>query len=417
MANIRDAINEFNPWWKGGFDLKLKEREVYGRMQKFMTMPHIIALVGLRRVGKTSIMQQIIKDYLDRGFERRRIFYFSFDEFRNSDIREILTVYEDMVGFGLRDGKYLVLLDEIQKNDGWENQLKVLYDLYGKNVKFIISGSESLFIRKNTKESLAGRLFEFKIEPLNFKEFLAFKEARYDNIKLYSEELRRAFWEFSQTMGFPELVGVRDKDLIKKYLKEGIVDKVLYRDIPQMIGIRDAPALDAILNVFMEDPGQMADLNELAAELKISRQTISSYVYYLEAAFLLNKLYNYSGSRRKVERKLKKYYPEIISVDLLMRDDDHSRSRVFEWFVVTRLGAEFFWRDPFKNEVDVIMADGTPLEIKYGKIDLAGIKAFMRKFKRKKGIVITHREKGTRKEDGFEINLIPAYEFLLRFPL
>jgi hypothetical protein len=161
----------------------------------------------------------------------------------------------------------------------------------------------------------------------------------------------------------------------------------------------------------------MADLNELAAELKISRQTISSYVYYLEAAFLLNKLYNYSGSRRKVERKLKKYYPEIISVDLLMRDDDHSRSRVFEWFVVTRLGAEFFWRDPFKNEVDVIMADGTPLEIKYGKIDLAGIKAFMRKFKRKKGIVITHREKGTRKEDGFEINLIPAYEFLLRFPL
>lgn len=415
MANIKDAIRDFNPWWTGDFDPGLKQRKIYGQVQKFLATPQIIALVGLRRVGKTSIMRQIVKDYLGKGFGKMRIFYFSFDEFRDSDIRDILRAYEDMAGIDLKGGECLVLLDEIQKIDGWENQLKALYDVYGKKIKFIISGSESLFIRKNTKESLAGRLFEFKIEPLSFSEFLVFKGMKYDNVNLHYDELRRAFWEFAQTMGFPELVAVKDKDFIRKYLKEGIIDKVLYRDIQQILGIRDAPAMESILNVFMEDPGQMRDMNELAAELRISRQTVSSYVSYLEAAFLIKKLYNYSGSRRKVERKLKKYYPAIISVDLLMRDDDFSRSRVFEWLVVTQLGAEFFWRDSFKNEVDSVLKDGTPIEIKYGKIDFSGLKAFMRKFKQKRGILITSTEKRVHKEEGYEIELIPAYEFLLEF--
>jgi hypothetical protein len=415
MPDIKDMLKDFNPWWKGDYESQLKDREVYLQIQKAVLMPQIIALVGLRRVGKTSLMTKIVQDHLAKSFDKKHIMYFSFDEFRNAEIRDILKEYEDLMGFDLNNGKYLVLLDEIQKVDGWENQLKTLYDIFGKKVKFIISGSESLFIRKNSKESLAGRLFEFKIEPLTFREFLVFKEKNYDNVNLYSDELRRLFREFSLTMGFPELVDVKDKELIRKYLKEGIVDKVLYRDMQQIVGIRDASALEALLNVLMEDPGQMIDLHELAAELKISRQTVSSYVSYLEAAFLLKKIYNYSGSRRKVERKLKKYYPTIISVNLLMREDDFSKSRVFEWLVVTRLDSGFFWRDSFKNEVDVIMPDGTPVEIKYGKVDPTGMKAFLRKFKRKKGIIITSTETGKRRADGFEIELVPAYEFLLRY--
>ncbi|MFH2023473.1 MAG: ATP-binding protein [Candidatus Micrarchaeota archaeon] len=416
MSDLQESIKDFNPWWKGEFQPELRDREIYGKIKKYLKMPQIIAFVGLRRVGKTSLMKTIVKEYLDSGFEQKRIFYFSFDFVRNDDIRELIKTYENIINLNIKEGNYIILLDEIQKIKGWENQLKVLYDVFGKNVKFIISGSESLFIRKNSKESLAGRIFEFKIESLNFREFLLFRSIRYDNSNLYSEELQKLFWEFCLTMGFPELVNVNDKSIIKKYIKDGIIDKVLYKDIQQILGPRDIGALESLLNILMEDPGQMIDLNELAAELKISRQTVSVYISYLELAFLLRKVYNYSGSRRKVERKLKKYYPTIISPNLLMRDDDFSRSKVFEWLIVTQLNAEFFWRDSFKNEVDIIMEDKTPIEVKYGKIDISGLKAFMKKFKQKKGIVITSKEKRKYENDGLEINLIPAYEYFMKSP-
>jgi predicted AAA+ superfamily ATPase len=87
----------------------------------------------------------------------------------------------------------------------------------------------------------------------------------------------------------------------------------------------------------LEEPGQLVELSELG-ELRVSRQTVSSYLSYLEQSFLVRKLYNYSTGRRKVERKLKRYYTTIISVDLLFNEDDLSKSRVFEWAMISQMG-------------------------------------------------------------------------------
>jgi hypothetical protein len=91
----------------------------------------------------------------------------------------------------------------------------------------------------------------------------------------------------------------------------------------------------------LEEPGQLVEVLELAGELKVSRQTLSNYLSYLEQSFLVRKLYNYLTGRRKVERKLKRYYPTIISVDLLFREDDLSKWTVHAGFRETRqtLGA------------------------------------------------------------------------------
>ena len=165
----------------------------------------------------------------------------------------------------------------------------------------------------------------------------------------------------------------------------------------------------------MEEPGQLVELSELAGELKVSRQTVSSYLSYLEQSFLVRKLYNYSTGRRKVERKLKRYYPTIISVDLLFREDDLSKSRVFEWAVISQMGAEFFWRDPYKNEVDAVLTNrkAVPVEIKYGKIDLAGLKAFMRRFNVRRGYVVSPDKEATQKVNGGSVRVVPAYKYLL----
>jgi len=127
------------------------------------------------------------------------------------------------------------------------------------------------------------------------------------------------------------LVGIKDKNIIKKYIKESIVEKIIYRDIPKIFKIKDITIIESLLNILMEEPGQIIEISKLAKELKISRQTLSNYLTYLKESFLIRKLYNFSRNRRKVERKLRKYYPTIISVDLLFREDDFSKSKVFEW--------------------------------------------------------------------------------------
>lgn len=415
MTDIKEAFKDFNPWWQGKFRVEFKEREIYRKIQKFIPLPQIIALTGLRRVGKTTLMLKIIEDAINGGFEPKNIIYFSFDEFREIEIRKVIRAYEEMIEKDFRNEKYLLLLDEVQKLNNWGDQLKVIYDTF-KNIKIIISGSEYLFIKAKSKESLAGRIFEFKLNPLSFKEFLSFKGIDLKPIGLYEMELRKLFNEFILTSGFPELVGIKEKEIIKKYIMEGIIEKVIYRDLTRLFRIKDLSVIESLINIFMEEPGQIIELSDLAKELKISRQTLSNYLCYLEESFLIRKLYNFSKSRRKVERKLKKYYPTIVSVNLLFKEDDLSKSKVFECLVVNQLGAEFFWRDTYKNEIDVIIADGkvTPIEIKYGKIGTKALMVFSKKFKVNESYIISLEKEEQQKINGKVISIIPAFKFLLK---
>lgn len=417
MAKIRDVLKLSNPWWTENFKVEFKEREIYKEIQKFMSLPQIIALTGLRRVGKTTLMFKLAEDRIRTGFDPKNIIYFSFDEFREIEIRDVMNAYEELVEKNFKEGKYLLLLDEIQKLGNWDDQLKRTYDLFGKNIKIIVSGSESLLIRKKSKETLAGRMFDFKVEPLSFKEFLRFKGTNFEPVGLYEKELFQQFKEFCVTLGFPELVGIREKDVIKKYAVESIVERVLYRDMPRLFKIRDISVIESLLDMFMEEPGQLVEISSLAKELKISRQTLSNYLTYLEESFLIRKLYNFSRNRRKVERKLKKYYPTVISVDVLFNEDDLSKSKVLEWLVVNQLKAEFFWRDPYKNEVDVVLPNKklTPAEIKYGKISFEGLLAFMNKFKVSQGYVISLSQEREQEIAEKKISVLPAYKFLLRW--
>lgn len=415
MPTIKDVLQDSNPWWKEEFTVEFKDRDIYEKIKKFLPLPQMIAFTGLRRVGKTTLMFKIVEDYIRNGFDPRNIIYFSFDEFRATEIRVVMKEYEALLEKDFRKGNYLLLLDEIQKLTNWEDQLKRIYDTFSKNVKIVVTGSESLLIWNTSKETLAGRLLDFKVETLSFKEFLFFRGVKFEPIGLYEKELNRLFNEFVVTLGFPELVDIKDKSIIKKYVKESIVEKIFYIDIPRLFKISDASVLEPLLNIFMEEPGQLLELSDLAQELKISRQTLSNYLTYLEESFLLRKLYNFSKNRRKVERKLKKYYPTLISVDLLFKDDDLSKSRVFEWFMVNQLKPEFFWRDPYKKEVDIVLVDDkiSPIEVKYGRIDLTGLSAFMRKFKVSHGYVISTREEREQKIDDKTISIIPAFKFLL----
>ena len=143
MSQIQDYMVEANRWWKGNYEIDFKFRQIFDKLQKFMPLRQIIGLVGLRRVGKTTLMHKIIETQIKAGFDPQHILYMSFDEFSIGSLRSTMHEYEDLHEIDIQNGNYLFILDEVQKLTNWENQIKTYYDLY-PNIKIIISGSESL---------------------------------------------------------------------------------------------------------------------------------------------------------------------------------------------------------------------------------------------------------------------------------
>ena len=403
---IIHALESTNSWWYGKFDLEFRDRTIYAKIKRFMPERQIIALTGMRRTAKTMLMFKFVKDYL-ADIEKTNIIYFSFDDFRDLKLRTVLHEYSRIRNKDLESGKYIFFFDEIQKVDGWDEQLKALYDAY-PNIKFIISGSESLFIRKKSKESLAGRMYEFQIKTLSFKEYLGFRNLEYRNNSLSRNTLQMELSKFFVCNGFPEIIG-KDADIAEKYLKENVIDRIIYRDIPQILPIKEPAILDQLFKIILSGPGEIININSIANDLGISRQTASLYIDYLERSFLIRKLYNFSKNARKTQRRSKKYYPAIISPGLL--GNSELFGKIFETFAVNESDAEFFWRDAYKREVDIVKTNPLiAIEIKSGRIkDTKNLETFIKKFGPSKSIIISYEIEETRGS----VNVIPFYKYLL----
>ncbi|MBU0756944.1 MAG: AAA family ATPase, partial [Nanoarchaeota archaeon] len=212
---IINALKETNIWWKSDFKPVYKDREIYSEIKKYLGEKQMIALTGLRRVGKTTLMLKIVMDKINSGFSKENIMLFSFDNFFDVEIKKIIDVYFELLDKDETE-EYLLIFDEIQKLKGWEEQIKRIYDI-NLNFKIIFSGSESLFIHKKSRESLAGRIFEFRIDVLSFKEYLGFLNLEYNNLELYDNDIKKTLKRYLLTNGFPELV-LSEPDIIKKYL-------------------------------------------------------------------------------------------------------------------------------------------------------------------------------------------------------
>jgi len=216
----------------------------------------------------------------------------------------------------LTAGKIYVFLDEIQKLKDWQEQLKLFYDLY-PNIKFIVTGSASLVISKGVEESLAGRVYEFVLPLLSFREYLNFLGKNIPRIKniynfselkeiyLKRESIFPLFFSYLKTGGFIEIAGEEDEFKIKEYSKS-ILERVILGDIPLSFKTKEPLILKDIIELIASNPGFLLDYTKLAEVFKKDKRVISNYVFYLNYALLVKVLSNFSGSKFSSGRKLKK---------------------------------------------------------------------------------------------------------------
>ncbi len=418
-------IIEFNPWWKtGGIEQRFADmirRDSFSEITKYVKSKQIVVITGLRRTGKTVLMHHLIDYLLKNQVKAGNIVYFNFD-YLIDDIEGVFEKYKASTNMDYKKEKIYVFLDEVQKLEDWQNKIKIFYDLY-PNIKFFVSGSASLFIKKRTKESLAGRSYNFQISPLNFVEYLKLKskEKIIENPILYKNEIRDELKGYIKTGGFPEIISEKDDLVIKKYVKELVIDKIIYIDIPDVFKIDEPPLLQSLITIISSSPGMIVDYESIANDLKRNRKTISNYLFYLEEAFLIKKVYNFSKNKLTSEKKSKKFYPASTSLAFLY-DSDYGK--IIESLVLQNFNYKFFYRKAEK-EVDFVELndekDILPIEIKARKsIDKEMKKSlldFMKKFKVKRGVIVTEDYESEEDSEWFgikgKIKYIPLWKWLL----
>lgn len=166
---------KYNLHWREDFTYGHSiKRDLFDELVKHLDIRQTIGIIGLRRTGKTVLLKQIIDHLISQEVERDQILYFSFDE-ENVSMEEVINEFLSRTGKDISGTDRLyIFFDEIQKLDGWQNQLKYYYDTYHR-IKFFVSGSSSLFLKKKAEESLAGRIFLYHLPVLDFTEFLRLK--------------------------------------------------------------------------------------------------------------------------------------------------------------------------------------------------------------------------------------------------
>ena len=424
-----------NPWWqteKISPNLALPfKRKLFSKLYQRLNLNRILILKGPRRTGKTTIIYQMIESLLARGVKPFNILYLSFDDI---DLRirlaEILKVWERETKQTLENEPPLYLfLDEVQFLDFWEVDAKLFYDKKYP-IKFFASGSSASLIRKTT-ESLAGRTFEETLLPLDFEEYLLIEGKQFGLTKENLKRLRNGeisfvpfenklliLWEkYLEKGGFPHLLGTEPEEW-ERTLREDIVDKVVYRDLVQLYGIKKPETLERMFRYLAETSSGILNLSNLSSTLKMSWESTQNYLTYLKQALLVFTLPKYSRSPKETARSLEKAY--VVDTGIMGIFSPPQKAALWETAVARHLWENYkrdtyFWRNGY--EVDIVLETKQgllPVEVKstanVGIKDLKGPTEFMKKFNCSGGVVLYAGPEKTQETEGGKIDFYPVYE-------
>ena len=353
-------IQEFNPHWDRSYSYNQDIRRVYFQnLKQQVENKFILLLTGLRRVWKTTLMLQLIDDLIRWGTNSHNIVYYSFDIQR--EISDVIEEYVKIANKNIRSDRLYFFFDEIQKVTDWQNKIKLYYDLY-PNIKFILSGSSSLFLRST--ESLAGRISTTHISSLFFREYLEYKKLDYylEKPLLYYNSLLLEFEKYL----YRQFYDIIDTSLgeAQEYIRD-LKYKIIRDDARAYLHIEHPDILERIFDIVAAHPGMLIDYSHIANDLWIDARTVQTYFWFLSESFLLHKVYNFSRNLLTSEKKQKKIY---LGSSSFFTGKGEVTGELFENYVSQIYSPRFFYRHK-QREVDFIVENKdrslTAVEVKY----------------------------------------------------
>lgn len=319
MAFISDeqivkVLRQYNPWWRDQDAVRLRsktqKRFAYYEslnMTAHETIRRFVVLSGTRRVGKTTIMYQIMEELLSRGVPARNILYVSFDNpiLKLVTVQEVVDIYESL--YPLAGDRYF-FFDEIQYTENWERWMKVLYDVH-TDVRLMATGSASPVLDKGSAESGAGRWTVLKVPTMSFYEYCELlglqdrpdvsgvaglteladmPRGEFMNLALSFDGLLRHFNRYLTIGGFPELVLSDDDAYAQRMLREDVVDKVIKRDVLSLFSVRNPLSMEKLfLYLCMNSSDIFSSTTAANALENISVATVEEYLSFLVKSNLI----------------------------------------------------------------------------------------------------------------------------------
>lgn len=307
------VLRQYNPWWRTPLaikeETKTQKRLAYYEAKKMLTHKSIrrfVVLSGVRRVGKTTIMYQIMENLIDQGINPKNILYATFDNpiLKLVDVENVLSIYESL--YPVEGTKY-IFFDEIQYTDNWELWMKVIYD-GRKDIRMVATGSASPVLEKGSTDSGTGRWNILKIPTMSFYEYCKLLEIEVpeltENVRLSNlvtmsqgelgdlmnqfEPLQTHFNRYLTIGGFPELVLADDDMYAQRMLREDVVDKVIKRDVLSLFNIRSPLLMEKLFLYLCMNGAEIFNVSTAAKELEnTSVATVESYVKALEMSNLI----------------------------------------------------------------------------------------------------------------------------------
>ncbi len=328
------------------------KRELYlKRIRDFYDSDLVKILVGIRRSGKSVILEQIIEELRNKGIDIEHIIYINFEfiEFEElTDYKKLNKYIKDKIK---DNSMYYLFFDEIQNVDNFE---KVVNSLRAsEKVSIFITGSNSRLLSEELSTVLSGRYVSFRINPLSYKEVLQL-QGKESNDEIFNNYMK---WG-----SLPNRFEFKNEESIKNYLY-GVFDSIILRDVVERLKIRDTALFNLILQYIIDTIGREFSAENIINFLKnegreVSTLTIYSYLDALCKALLIRKVYRYDIHGKAVLKTLNKYYVTDLGIAQIKNNKTEiDKSYAIENIVYNELiikGYDVYTGKTKKGEIDFV---------------------------------------------------------------
>jgi uncharacterized protein len=393
----------------------------------------MVTLAGVRRCGKTSLLRHTAKGLITSGIPVEQVVYMNFEDERLSPdmtashlMRALMALNPHLL---MKD--YYLFLDEVQAVEGWEKMLYTLHETEG--ARLFVTGSNADLLSKEIATALRGRSMTFELFPMSFKEYLDFKRAEANLLREESRaETANMFDDYMRYGGFPDVCSLENNQMKVRVLQE-YFNSMLYRDLIERYNISSPVTLKYFCKRIVENIGKPTSVNKIFNELKsqgrkLTKDTLYEWLDHVENVFLFQRCPKPVQSLVKQSTGYDKFYgiDSGLMAALSANIGSHS-GRLLEnvIFIQLRMRGHHVAYHFGKKECDfLIFEEG---EVKAAvqvslqvtepdtlKREVDGLLDACQTYGLKRGTVVTLHDEHRFEKDGVEIDVVPAFEYVLK---
>lgn len=386
--------------------------------ESFLSSPEIIVISGIRRCGKSTLLQQIRSGQTEKhyflNFDDERLIHFKVDDFQL--LHELLIEL-----FGKQSVFYF---DEIQNIPGWERFVRRLHD---QGNKVFVTGSNASMLSRELGTRLTGRHFTYHLYPFSFREYLAFRKETLSSDSLFTTHgrslLQQRFHEYLLDGGFPGFLAGKNPETLNS-----LYQSIIYRDVMVRNNLSSEKELLELVWYLASNLARPSSNNSLAKRVGIKNATtIKNYFSFLEDTYLLFQLraFDYSAARQ-LRLPRKSYFIDnglVRAVGFMFSEETGRLLENLVFLELMRRGHELFYHSG-KQECDFLVRQK-------GKItqaiqvchtldspetrtrEVGGLLEAMTTYHLKEGLILTNYQEETLKLPNGTIHLMPVWKWTL----